>query len=114
MEFLAGVPGAVWANLGWSAVALAAVIAILRGLLVPKVSVDALLALHQKALDQTHALHKERLEQAERRGDEWKSVAEKASARADSFSSQNETMLGAITETTKLLGAMRRVAEERT
>jgi hypothetical protein len=97
---LEGLPSSLLANAGAVGILAVAVLGILRGWLVPG-----------RSLDQMLALHKERLDQEKARGDEWRAVAETASARADERDRQTEKLLEVIASTSAVLGAVQRALE---
>lgn len=99
---LAGITSSMIANMGAVGILAITVLGILRGWLVPGRSLDAMLALHEKRLAEVNA-----------RGDEWKTVAMKASERADERDKQAERLLEVVNTTIALMETLRRAAEAR-
>lgn len=97
---LEGLPASLLANAGAVGVLAVAVLGILRGWLVPGRSLDQMLDLHQK-----------RLEEEKARGDEWRQVANLAIKRADERDKQTERLLEVIDSTAGVMMAVQKALE---
>lgn len=96
MELLDQLPAGLLPNLGAGSLLALFVLAVLRGWLVPRKSVDQMLAVKE-----------ERIVQAEKRGDEWKAAYEAATARADQLADQNDQLQEVGKTTAAILDSMR-------